>query len=112
MPGGGHNDIGMPEKDTRETYGYLLAEIEKANVGYIHLLRTNDEIHAMFQSKLFKPEAFFFPVFDLRYSCIHLGAARGTHYDMLDHFSHLVRNAKLFLNGGVSHLVSPLATQY
>jgi len=56
MPGGGHNDIGMPEKDTRETYGYLLAEIEKANVGYIHLLRTNDEVHALLQGELPGPK--------------------------------------------------------
>jgi len=79
MPGGGHNDIGMPEKDTRETYGYLLAEIEKANVGYIHLLRTNDEVHDLLQSN-----------------------GRGTDYDMLEHFAPLVKNAKLFLNGAVT----------
>lgn len=73
MPEGGFNDIGMPEKETRETYGYLLEEIEKLDIAYVSLLRTT----------LGEPE-------------------RRLVYDSVGHFSPYLRNVKLFIGGDVS----------
>lgn len=38
-PGGGYNDMGMSEKDTNETYGHLIKELNKRRVVYIQLSR-------------------------------------------------------------------------
>ena len=75
MPQGGFNDIGMPEKETRETYGYLLEELEKLNIAYISLLRTP-------------------PPFERGYNG----------YDCAGHFSPLLKNVKLFIGGEVRSL--------
>ena len=40
MPMGGFNGVGMPEKETRETFGYLLEELENLEVAYVSLMRT------------------------------------------------------------------------
>lgn len=74
MPQGGFNDVGMPEKETRETYGYLLEEIEKIGIGYVSLLRS---------------EVFADP-------------ARTTAYDCVGHFSPYLKKVNLFVGGGVS----------
>lgn len=38
-PGGGYNDMGMTEKDTVETFGYLIKELNARRVAYIQLAR-------------------------------------------------------------------------
>ena len=38
-PGGGYNDMGMNEKDTSETFGYLIKELSKRKIAYIQLAR-------------------------------------------------------------------------
>ncbi len=38
-PGGGYNDMGMDEKDTAETYGYLIKELNNRRIAYIQLVR-------------------------------------------------------------------------
>ncbi|CAF0745091.1 unnamed protein product [Adineta steineri] len=38
-PGGGYNDMGMTEKDTVETYGYLIKELTSRRIAYIQLAR-------------------------------------------------------------------------
>jgi len=38
-PGGGYNDMGMNEKDTAETYGYLIKELNDRRIAYIQLVR-------------------------------------------------------------------------
>jgi 2,4-dienoyl-CoA reductase-like NADH-dependent reductase (Old Yellow Enzyme family) len=52
MPQGGFNDVGMPESETRETYGYLVKELDKLDIGYIHLLRTSEEFQNASNSTL------------------------------------------------------------
>jgi 2,4-dienoyl-CoA reductase-like NADH-dependent reductase (Old Yellow Enzyme family) len=38
-PGGGYNDMGMNEKDTAETFGYLIKELNGRRIAYIQLAR-------------------------------------------------------------------------
>jgi 2,4-dienoyl-CoA reductase-like NADH-dependent reductase (Old Yellow Enzyme family) len=38
-PGGGYNDMGMTEKDTVETYGYLIKELNARRIAYIQITR-------------------------------------------------------------------------
>lgn len=38
-PGGGYNDIGMDGKDTAETYGHLIKELNKRRIAYIQITR-------------------------------------------------------------------------
>ena len=38
-PGGGYNDMGMNEKDTNETFTYLIKELNKRKIAYIQLSR-------------------------------------------------------------------------
>ncbi len=38
-PCGGYNDMGMTEKDTTETYGYLIKELNSRRIAYIQLVR-------------------------------------------------------------------------
>ena len=38
-PGGGYNDMGMNEKDTTETFGYLIKELNSRRIAYIQLSR-------------------------------------------------------------------------
>ncbi|CAF1621752.1 unnamed protein product [Didymodactylos carnosus] len=38
-PGGGYNDMGMNEKDTVETYSYLIKELNARKIAYIQLAR-------------------------------------------------------------------------
>ncbi len=38
-PGGGYNDMGLEEKDTAETYGYLIKELNDRLIAYIQLAR-------------------------------------------------------------------------
>ncbi len=38
-PGGGYNDMGMNAKDTTETYGYLIKELNARRIAYIQITR-------------------------------------------------------------------------
>lgn len=38
-PGGGYNDMGMAEKDTIETYTYLIKELSARQIAYVQLAR-------------------------------------------------------------------------
>ena len=38
-PCGGYNDMGMSEKDTTETYGYLIKELNKRRIAHIQIVR-------------------------------------------------------------------------
>jgi 2,4-dienoyl-CoA reductase-like NADH-dependent reductase (Old Yellow Enzyme family) len=38
-PSGGYNDVGMDEKDTAETYGYLIKELNDRRIAYVQLTR-------------------------------------------------------------------------
>jgi 2,4-dienoyl-CoA reductase-like NADH-dependent reductase (Old Yellow Enzyme family) len=38
-PGGGYNDMGMDEKNTAETYGYLIKELNDRRIAYIQITR-------------------------------------------------------------------------
>jgi 2,4-dienoyl-CoA reductase-like NADH-dependent reductase (Old Yellow Enzyme family) len=38
-PGGGYNDMGMNQKDTSETYGYLIKELNARHIAYIQVTR-------------------------------------------------------------------------
>ncbi|CAF0815463.1 unnamed protein product [Adineta ricciae] len=38
-PGGGYNDMGMTEKNTVETYGYLIKELNARRIAYIQIAR-------------------------------------------------------------------------
>ena len=38
-PGGGYNDMGMTEEDTKETFGYLIKELNDRHIAYIQLVR-------------------------------------------------------------------------
>ncbi|CAF1145374.1 unnamed protein product [Adineta steineri] len=38
-PSGGYNDMGMTEKDTTETFGYLIKELNARRIAYIQLTR-------------------------------------------------------------------------
>jgi 2,4-dienoyl-CoA reductase-like NADH-dependent reductase (Old Yellow Enzyme family) len=38
-PGGGYNDMGMNQKDTSETYGYLVKELSTRRIAYIQITR-------------------------------------------------------------------------
>ena len=76
MPMGGFNDVGMPEKDTRETFGYLLEELEKLEIAYVSLMRTPST----------DPEL-----------------AAG--YDCVAQFSKLLKNTNLFIGGDVRILL-------
>lgn len=38
-PGGGYNDMGMDEKDTADTYGYLVKELNSRRIAYIQITR-------------------------------------------------------------------------
>ncbi len=38
-PGGGYNDMGMTEKDTVETYDYLIKELNARRIAYIQITR-------------------------------------------------------------------------
>jgi 2,4-dienoyl-CoA reductase-like NADH-dependent reductase (Old Yellow Enzyme family) len=38
-PGGGYNDMGMNQKDTSETYGYLIKELNARRIAYIQITR-------------------------------------------------------------------------
>ena len=38
-PGGGYNDVGMTEKDTHETFSYLIKELSARRIAYVQLAR-------------------------------------------------------------------------
>ncbi|KAF5346008.1 hypothetical protein D9758_013870 [Tetrapyrgos nigripes] len=75
-PASGHNDVGMPLKDTLETYSYFVSEADKLGLAYMVFIRDID---------------FFDPVID--------GQKRGTPHDMVSSYKHLLQNSLFFLNG-------------
>ncbi|KAJ7851976.1 hypothetical protein B0H13DRAFT_41846 [Mycena leptocephala] len=79
MPGGGYNDTGMPFQDTIDTFGYLLREVNKLGMAYIHIMRY---------------QVNWAPVFD--------GLRRGTPHDELATYGPFLTNTHIFLNSGVT----------
>ncbi|KAF9457744.1 hypothetical protein BDZ94DRAFT_1301697 [Collybia nuda] len=78
-PAGGYNDMGMPLKETLDTFNYFIKESDKLNLSYIELVR-------------------YMVAMDAEYD----GKKRATIHDMLESYHASVKNAKLFLNGGIT----------
>jgi len=76
-PCGGYNDMGMPLKETTETFSYFISEVEKLGVAYINIAR-------------------YVPAMDPKFD----GKKRSTQHDVIETYAHLVKNAKLFVGGG------------
>jgi len=78
-PGGGMNDVGMPLQDALDTYRYFLVEADKLGVAYITLVRYSARSDVEIDGKL-----------------------RGTEHDVLESYRDSIKDAKVFLCGGVS----------
>ncbi|KAH6918059.1 flavoprotein NADH-dependent oxidoreductase [Coprinopsis sp. MPI-PUGE-AT-0042] len=78
-PCGGYNDVGMPLEETLETFRYLISEADKLGLAYITLLRYN-------------------PMHDLEFD----GKLRATQHDVFAYYREYIKNAKFYLNGGVT----------
>ncbi|CAA7264373.1 unnamed protein product [Cyclocybe aegerita] len=78
-PAGGYNDVGMPLRDTLDTYSYFITEADKLNPGYIVLVRYSSITDEQFD-----------------------GVLRATRHDVFKSYRHLIKNAKVFLNSGIS----------
>ncbi|KAJ6569576.1 flavoprotein NADH-dependent oxidoreductase [Mycena capillaripes] len=76
-PTGGYNDMGMPLKETIETFSYFIAEADKLRPSYIILAR-------------------YLPILDFEVD----GKNRSTPHDVVSTYRPVVKNAKLFSNGG------------
>ncbi|KAJ3980732.1 hypothetical protein F5890DRAFT_1419027 [Lentinula detonsa] len=76
-PTGGYNDMGMPLEETIETFTHFITEADKLGIAYIDLVRYVDQLD---------------PVFD--------GKKRGTKHDVISTYAHLMKNSKVFSNGG------------
>jgi len=76
-PAGGYNDMGMPLAETIETYNYFISEADKLGLSYIVLAR-------------------YVPFLDFEID----GKKRATQHDVISTFRPVVKNAKLFANGG------------
>ncbi|KAJ7589675.1 hypothetical protein C8J56DRAFT_826910, partial [Mycena floridula] len=70
-PTGGYNDVGMPLKETLETFKYFISEADKLDLSYILLVR-----HSYYADP----------------------NNRGTPHDVYDSYRHLVKNSKAFFN--------------
>ncbi|KAE9392250.1 flavo protein NADH-dependent oxidoreductase [Gymnopus androsaceus JB14] len=75
-PCGGYNDMGMPLDETIETFSYFISEIDELGIAYVNLTRYLPD---------FDPEFF---------------KKRSTKHDVLETYSHLLKNVKLFADGG------------
>jgi len=71
-PSGGYNDMGESEEKIKETYTYLIKELEQREIGYVHLSRYLPEADA---------------------------AGQGTAYDLTT-FLPLLQNTQVIFNGG------------
>ncbi|KAG7441376.1 FMN-linked oxidoreductase [Guyanagaster necrorhizus] len=78
-PAGGYNDVGMPLKETVDTFSYLISELDKLGIAYVALVRYAEQLD---------------PVID--------GARRGTKHDILSTYAPLLRNpaTRVFANSG------------
>ncbi|KIL64840.1 hypothetical protein M378DRAFT_11189 [Amanita muscaria Koide BX008] len=77
-PCGGFNDVGMPLQDTLDTFSYFITEADKLGLSYITLIRHQESMD---------------PVID--------GTRRATNHDVVASYRHLIKNAKVVVNGGV-----------
>ncbi|KAM6492768.1 hypothetical protein JOM56_012492 [Amanita muscaria] len=77
-PCGGYNDVGMPLQDTLDTFSYFITEADKLGLSYITLIRHQESMD---------------PVID--------GTRRATKHDVVASYRHLIKNAKVVVNGGV-----------
>ncbi|TFK38125.1 hypothetical protein BDQ12DRAFT_723485 [Crucibulum laeve] len=78
-PAGGNNDVGMPLQETLDTFGHFITEADKLNLSHITLMKYMAERDIEFDGK-----------------------KRGTPHDVLASYGPLVKNAKLFINNGVT----------
>ncbi|KAJ7512316.1 hypothetical protein B0H11DRAFT_477862 [Mycena galericulata] len=78
-PAGGANDVGMPLQETVDTFSYFVAEADKLQLSYITLYRY---IH------------YLDPIIE--------GKKRGTPHDLISTYAPLIKNAKIFVVGGVT----------
>jgi len=76
-PCGGYNDVGMPLQETLDTFKYYLSEADKLQLSYIVLVRGNNDVE-------YEP-----------------GKKRATMHDVLESYRPVIKNSKLFLNGGI-----------
>ncbi|KAF7367405.1 Artemisinic aldehyde Delta(11(13)) reductase [Mycena sanguinolenta] len=76
-PAGGYNDMGMPLEETIETYNYFISEADKLGLSYFCLLR-------------------YLPIHDMFFD----GKGRATQHDVISTFRPVIKNAKVFGNGG------------
>ncbi|KAK7453435.1 hypothetical protein VKT23_011706 [Stygiomarasmius scandens] len=74
-PGGGYNDMGMPLEETKETFGYLVQELDKIGASYICLARYWDVGDPMIDGK-----------------------RRGTPHDVIAVYGPLIKNSLVFSN--------------
>ncbi|KIL64842.1 hypothetical protein M378DRAFT_11190 [Amanita muscaria Koide BX008] len=77
-PCGGYNDVGMPLQDSLDTFSYFITEADKLGLSYILFLRYTES---------------FDPVID--------GKRRATKHDVLASYRHLIKKAKVVVNGNV-----------
>jgi 2,4-dienoyl-CoA reductase-like NADH-dependent reductase (Old Yellow Enzyme family) len=78
-PCGGYNDVGMPLQETKDTFSYLISEAEKLKAAYIAIIRYAEMFDVKFDDKL-----------------------RGTPHDVVEVYGPLIKNAKFFLNMGLT----------
>ncbi|KAG6917359.1 hypothetical protein DXG01_002824 [Tephrocybe rancida] len=78
-PAGGYNDVGMPLQETLDTYKYYLTAADKLGLAYITLVR-------------------YVPHADVEFD----GKKRATAHDVSASYRHLIKNAKVFINGAVT----------
>ncbi|KAK2459474.1 hypothetical protein APHAL10511_008508 [Amanita phalloides] len=77
-PCGGYNDMGMPLQETLDTFTYFITEADKLGLSYITLLR-------------------YAPALDVEFD----GKLRAIQHDVVASYRHLIKNSKVFVNGGV-----------
>ncbi|KII91231.1 hypothetical protein PLICRDRAFT_156167 [Plicaturopsis crispa FD-325 SS-3] len=78
-PAGGYNDMGMPLQETLDTFGYLITAVDNLHIAYIELVR-------------------YVAAFDVTFD----GKLRATQHDVLAAYGPLIKNTKVFLNGGLT----------
>ncbi|TFK38154.1 hypothetical protein BDQ12DRAFT_651893 [Crucibulum laeve] len=78
-PAGGYNDVGMPLQETLDTFSYFITEADKLNLAYITLVRYSALTDVEFEGK-----------------------KRATIHDIVESYRHLIKNAKVFVNAGVT----------
>ncbi|KAJ3511993.1 hypothetical protein NLJ89_g3778 [Agrocybe chaxingu] len=79
-PTGGYNDVGMPLQETLKTFTYFISEADKLGISYIVLLRHSPRYDPVYED----------------------GVHRATQHDVLESYRHLIKNAKVFINGDVT----------